>query len=43
VVVTATDTISKLAANQKIKYKWSVTETCGEDEFTEASLTPTQA
>ena len=43
IVVTVNDSTSKLAANQKIKYKWSASETCWTDWFTEIALTPATA
>ena len=43
VIVTISDSTSKLAASQKIKYKWSTTGNCWTDWFTEKSLSPTVA
>jgi len=43
VVVTASDTTSKLAGSQKISYKWSTIETCWTEWFTELAINPATA
>ena len=43
VTLTASDSTSKLAASQKIKYKWSTSSECGTAGFTEKALSPTTA
>ena len=43
VIVTASDTTSKLADSQKISYKWSTTETCWTEWFTELAINPAAA
>ena len=45
VVVTASDSTSKLAASQKIKYRWQTDSTCSTtgSQYTEVALSPTAA
>ena len=45
VTVTASDSTSKLAASQKIKYRWQTSATCSTtaSDYTEKALSPTTA